>query len=103
MPSERWSRWMLRKAEEPPILPTTLSADPASPGDDRSGHDSSPPRSARGGRPAPDQKAPMTVLLPALGLLVFVGLTLGTAVAVATEFSLTALERSQVDRHLAAV
>jgi CBS domain containing-hemolysin-like protein len=45
----------------------------------------------------------MTVLLPALGLLVFVGLTLGTAVAVATEFSLTALERSQVDRHLAAV
>ena len=45
----------------------------------------------------------MTVLLPALGLIVFVGLTLGTAVAVATEFSLTALERSQVDRHLAAV
>jgi len=47
--------------------------------------------------------APVTVLLPALGLLAFVGLTLGTAVAVASEFSLTALERSQVDAHLAAV
>ena len=39
----------------------------------------------------------MTVLLPALGLLAVVVLTLGTAVAVASEFSLTALERSQVD------
>jgi CBS domain containing-hemolysin-like protein len=45
----------------------------------------------------------MTVLLPALGLLAVVALTLGTAVAVASEFALTALERSQVDAHLAAV
>jgi CBS domain containing-hemolysin-like protein len=47
--------------------------------------------------------APMTVLLPALGLLAVVALTVGTAVAVAAEFSLTALERSQVDAHVAAV
>ena len=45
----------------------------------------------------------MTVLLPALGLLAVVALTLGTAVAVATEFSLTALERSQVDGNVATV
>jgi CBS domain containing-hemolysin-like protein len=45
----------------------------------------------------------MTVLLPALGLLAVLALTLGTAVAVATQFALTALERSQVDGHLAAV
>jgi CBS domain containing-hemolysin-like protein len=45
----------------------------------------------------------MTVLLPALGLLAVVALTLGTAVSVASEFALTALERSQVDGHLAAV
>jgi CBS domain containing-hemolysin-like protein len=45
----------------------------------------------------------MTVLLPALGLLAVVALTLGTAVAVASEFSLTALERSRVDRHAATV
>jgi CBS domain containing-hemolysin-like protein len=45
----------------------------------------------------------MTVLLPALGLLAVVALTLGTAVAVASQFALTALERSQVDAHLAAV
>jgi CBS domain containing-hemolysin-like protein len=45
----------------------------------------------------------VTVLLPALGLLAVLALTLGTAVAVATEFSLTALERSQVDGHVAAV
>jgi magnesium and cobalt exporter, CNNM family len=44
----------------------------------------------------------VTVLLPALGLLAVLALTLGTAVAVATEFSLTALERSQVDGHVAA-
>ena len=43
----------------------------------------------------------MTVLLPALGLLAVVALTLGTAVSVASEFSLTALERSQVDAHAA--
>ena len=35
------------------------------------------------------------------GLLAVLVLTLGTAVAVATEFSLTALERSQVDGHAA--
>ena len=45
----------------------------------------------------------MSILLPALGLLAVVALTLGTAVAVASEFSLTALERSQVDGHVAAV
>ncbi len=45
----------------------------------------------------------MTVLLPALGLLAVVALTLGTAIAVASEFSLTALERSRVDRHAATV
>jgi CBS domain containing-hemolysin-like protein len=45
----------------------------------------------------------MTVLLSALGLLAVVALTLGTAVAVASEFSLTALERSRVDRHAATV
>ena len=45
----------------------------------------------------------MTVLVPALGLLAVVALTLGTAIAVASEFSLTALERSRVDRHAATV
>ena len=45
----------------------------------------------------------MTVLLAALGLLAVVALTLGTAVAVASEFSLTALERSRVDQHAATV
>ncbi|GAA4678695.1 hemolysin family protein [Pseudonocardia yuanmonensis] len=45
----------------------------------------------------------MTVVLPLLGLLAVVALTLGTAVSVASEFSLTALERSQVDSHVAAV
>jgi CBS domain containing-hemolysin-like protein len=44
----------------------------------------------------------MTVLLPLLGLLAVAVLTLGTAVAVASEFSLTALERSQVDADVAA-
>ena len=43
----------------------------------------------------------MTALLTVLGLLAVLVLTLGTAVAVATEFSLTALERSQVDGHAA--
>jgi CBS domain containing-hemolysin-like protein len=46
---------------------------------------------------------PVTVLLSLLGLLAVVALTLGTAVSVASEFSLTALERSQVDSHVAAV
>ena len=42
----------------------------------------------------------MEILLSVLGLL-FVGvLTLGTALAVAAEFSLTALERSTVDAHV---
>ncbi|MCE0762257.1 hemolysin family protein [Pseudonocardia kujensis] len=45
----------------------------------------------------------MTVLLSLLGLLAVVALTLGTAISVASEFSLTALERSQVDSHAAAV
>ncbi len=44
----------------------------------------------------------MTVLLSLLGVLAVVVLTLGTAVAVASEFALTALERSQVDAHAAA-
>jgi CBS domain containing-hemolysin-like protein len=43
----------------------------------------------------------VTALLIVLGLLAVLVLTLGTAVAVATEFSLTALERSQVDGHAA--
>ncbi len=45
----------------------------------------------------------MTVLLSVLGLLAVVALTLGTAVSVASEFALTALERSQVDAHVAEV
>jgi CBS domain containing-hemolysin-like protein len=43
----------------------------------------------------------VTVLLPVLGLLGVAVLTFGTFVAVASEFSLTALERSQVDAHVA--
>ncbi len=45
----------------------------------------------------------MSVLLSVLGLLAVVALTAGTALSVASEFSLTALERSQVDAHVAAV
>jgi CBS domain containing-hemolysin-like protein len=45
----------------------------------------------------------VTVLLSLLGLLAVGALTLGTAVSVASEFSLTALERSQVDAHVASV
>ncbi len=45
----------------------------------------------------------MTVLLSGLGLLAVFALTLGTAVSVASEFALTALERSQVDAHVAGV
>jgi CBS domain containing-hemolysin-like protein len=45
----------------------------------------------------------MTVLLSVLGLLAVAALTLGTAVSVASEFALTALERSQVDAHVAEV
>ncbi len=44
----------------------------------------------------------MSVLLSLLGVLAVVGLTFGTAVSVASEFALTALERSQVDAHVAA-
>src|SRR6185312_8714132 len=44
----------------------------------------------------------MTVLLSVLGLLAVAVLTLGTAVSVASEFALTALERSQVDAAVAA-
>ena len=43
----------------------------------------------------------MTVLLSVLGLLGVAALTMGTFVSVASEFALTALERSQVDAHLA--
>ncbi|MEU7477975.1 hemolysin family protein [Lentzea sp. NPDC042327] len=42
-------------------------------------------------------------LLSLLGLLAVVALTAGTFIAVAAEFSLTALERSTVERHLAEV
>ena len=45
----------------------------------------------------------MTVLLSILGLFAVVALTLGTFVSVASEFALTALERSQVDAHVAEV
>ena len=45
----------------------------------------------------------MAVLLSVLGLVAVVALTLGTAVSVASEFALTALERSQVDGHVAEV
>ena len=45
----------------------------------------------------------MDVLLPVLGLVGVVAVTLGTAVFVAAEFSLTTLERSQVDHHAAEV
>ena len=45
----------------------------------------------------------MTILLSVLGLLAVAALTFGTAVAVASEFSLTALERSQVEAHVAEV
>ncbi|MDN5932302.1 MAG: hemolysin family protein [Pseudonocardia sp.] len=43
----------------------------------------------------------MTVLLSILGLLGVAVLTMGTFVSVASEFALTALERSQVDAHVA--
>ncbi|SHJ96123.1 Hemolysin, contains CBS domains [Pseudonocardia thermophila] len=45
----------------------------------------------------------MTVLWSVLGLLAVAALTAGTAVSVASEFALTALERSQVDAHVAEV
>jgi magnesium and cobalt exporter, CNNM family len=45
----------------------------------------------------------MTVLWSILGLLAVVALTAGTAISVASEFALTALERSQVDAHVAEV
>jgi CBS domain containing-hemolysin-like protein len=43
------------------------------------------------------------VVLSVLGLLAVVALTAGTFIAVAAEFSLTALERSTVEKHLAEV
>jgi CBS domain containing-hemolysin-like protein len=43
----------------------------------------------------------VTLLFSLLGLLAVVVLTLGTAVSVASEFALTALERSQVDAYVA--
>lgn len=45
----------------------------------------------------------MTVLWSIVGLLAVVALTAGTAISVASEFALTALERSQVDAHVAEV
>ena len=45
----------------------------------------------------------MDVLLSVLGLLGVVAVTFGTAIFVAAEFSLTTLERSQVDQHVAEV
>ena len=45
----------------------------------------------------------MSVFLSILGLLAVAALTLGTAISVASEFALTALERSQVDAHVAEV
>jgi CBS domain containing-hemolysin-like protein len=45
----------------------------------------------------------MQILLSILGLLLVAVLTLGTALAVAAEFSLTSLERSTVDAHAAQV
>ncbi|MFS8095891.1 hemolysin family protein [Lentzea alba] len=43
------------------------------------------------------------IVLSVLGLLAVVALTAGTFIAVAAEFSLTALERSTVERHVAEV
>ncbi|MFP5069902.1 hemolysin family protein [Pseudonocardia nantongensis] len=43
----------------------------------------------------------MTVLFSLLGLLAVVALTLGTAISVASEFSLTALERTRIDAAVA--
>jgi len=45
----------------------------------------------------------MSVLWSILGLVAVALLTLGTAISVASEFALTALERSQVDGHVAEV
>ncbi|MDN5859618.1 MAG: CNNM domain-containing protein, partial [Pseudonocardia sp.] len=45
----------------------------------------------------------MTVVWSVLGLVAVAALTAGTAVSVASEFALTALERSQVDAHVADV
>ncbi|XVS62677.1 hemolysin family protein [Actinosynnema sp. CA-299493] len=45
----------------------------------------------------------MTILLSLLGLVAVVVLTIGTFIAVAAEFSLTALERSTVEAHVAQV
>jgi CBS domain containing-hemolysin-like protein len=71
--------------------------------------------SARGvGRPPPPRPPPppgpqwigipdVTVLWSVLGLLAVVALTAGTAISVASEFALTALERSTVDAHVADV
>src|SRR5919197_1439106 len=45
----------------------------------------------------------MEILLSILGLLFVAVLTLGTGLAVAAEFSLTSLERSTIDAHVAQV
>lgn len=51
--------------------------------------------------PCSSGRGPVSLLLSLLGLLAVVVLTAGTAVSVASEFALTALERSQVDAHVA--
>ena len=79
------------------LVPTARPAEPgcsSRPGPDPAHH--SPPRPASIGDA-------MTVLLSVLGLLAVAALTLGTAISVASEFALTALERSQVDAHVAEV
>ena len=55
-------------------------------------------------RPLPDcWQSSVSALTAILGLLAVAALTVGTAIAVAAEFSLTALERSQIDAHVSQV
>src|SRR3712207_5101054 len=63
------------------------------------GHRPSPRPPPRCSHPAVVPRPDMTVLLSIMGLLAVVALTVGTAISVASEFALTALERSQVDAH----
>ena len=87
-------------AADPDFRPTLAARTPGRPGGGAPGAHPTQPRYRL---PRPRLLTPVTVLLAALGLLAVVALTLGTAVAVASEFSLTALERSRVDRHAATV
>ena len=78
-------------------MPTARPAEPgcsSRPGPDPA-HHFTPPASSNGDA--------VTVLLSVLGLVAVAALTLGTAISVASEFALTALERSQVDAHVAEV